>query len=515
MDRKHLYHVYTKHERSAYFLPQVEPRLRVYIHKRIPDNSSQSQVLEQVQELVKEVKELQIAEQDCTPEPENQKEWIKRKRDNQKGSITALLGYILFVKKRVRLDKYLINLQRYFPEADFDDICQISLIVISRPTKFLKNFSAEPDEPNWFESLCQYSDNKFQTFVTDEIRRIVGDKGERTNLGVLNRTSPSKVETIVGEQFKKDGEYFNQLVLLHQCFQELVKTEDNATKEPKSDRKVKEFITNHPKPEHYDALLARYRERKTEQDRDIADRAEVTKLLEDLGNSVRNYFQPTGGARSLDEPLGEDDTSVTLVEMQEAPVTIISPEQELALELLRQNSPSCVDGSLKFGIAKKPDRKLEKIRLADLTFFLLDGLGLTQIEAGRELNRGFTVLGKRRTKAILTIAKEFYFRYENQTPTKDISAETLDPYKNYIEPIFEDYYAEMAIDLLAEVTASTTESSIVDVFIQCIEARWQFEFKPDGEGLSKVYAFVQRQQTMGKWGDGDKIHKSLRLNKAE
>jgi hypothetical protein len=492
MDRKHLYQIYTKHERYAYFVSQVEPKLQRYARNRIPDGSLPSEVLAAVQRLVEEVQQLPLERKDYT---DTQK--------NQSGSITALIGYTLFRKRRVRLDRTLEILQRYFQGTDLDDVCQFSLVVISNSAKFLRNFQAEPD---WYESLCRYSHNKFPKSLTDELRRLAGDKFQRTNLGVLYRTSPGKVATIVGEQFKQGGGYYNRLVLLHQCFQEAVT--------------AKEFITNDPQPVNYDALLARYRTVRAEQDLEIVDRKEVTELLADLSDSARNYYQPTGGARSLDEVVyaGEESTSDTVGDKQEAPVSMSqedSEKRELALELLRQNSPSCVEESLKSGIATKLDRKLEKIRLADLTFFLLDGLGLTQIEAEGELKRNFTVLGKRRSKAILTLAREFYFRYENQTPTKDISAEILDRYKNYIEPIFEDYYAEMAIDLLAEVTGDTMQSSIVEAFIQRIETQWQFRFKPEGGGLSKVYTFVQQQQNRGKWDDDDKIHKSLRLNKTE
>jgi hypothetical protein len=449
------------------------------------------------------------------PEPKHQKERTRQQReqDNQRNSITALLGYTLFVKRKVRLNKYLINLQRYFSDTSLDDVCQFSLIVISQPTKFLNNFRAEP---NWYESLCLYSQNKFPRSLTDELRRVAGDKFQRTNIGVLYRTSPKRIATIVAEQFKKGGDEFNRLVLLHQCFQELVKTEKVTPNAPKSADKAKKFITNEPKPEHYDALLARYRERKNELDLDIVDRAEVTELLENLSNSVRNYYHPTGGALSLDTPMSEGEKStsvVTLGEMQEAPMTGISLEdsekQDLALELLRQKSPkSAVAGT-------EPERKSEKARLADLTLFLLDGLDLTQIEAGAELERDFTVIGKRRKTEIAKLAKELYLRYEKLPPVKEIPAEILDRYINYIDPICEDYYLELARDLLNEAIASTTGGSIVNEFVHQIETCWQFKFKPEGAGLAKVYAFVRGQQQPENWADESKIHQDLWLKQGD
>jgi hypothetical protein len=504
MDRKHFYHIYAKHERRAYFSPCLEPRLQRYIHQRMP-NSSPSEVIEAAQELVQEVRELPLERKNYTYTQKNQSE-----------SITALLGYTLFVRKKVRLDKTLAILQRYFSDTNLDDVCQFTVMVISQPNKFLNNFQAEPD---WYESLCSYSHNKFPKSLTDELRRVAGDKIKRTNLGVLYRTSPKKIATIVAEQFKRGGDDFNRLVLLHQCFQELVKTEENPPNVPKPARQAKEFATNEPKPEHYDALLARYRERKNEQYLDIIDRAEVTQLLEYLGNSVRSYYQPTGGAISLDTPMSEGEKStsvVTLGEMQEAPMTGMSLEagekQELALELLRQKSPSNDAGSLGFGIASgKPDRKLEKAKLLDLTLFLLDGLDLTQIEAGKELERDFTVIGKRRKKEIAKLGKELYLRYEKLPPVKEIPAEILDRYINYIDPICEEYYLKLAIDLLDETIASTTSGSIVGEFVNRIETRWQFRFKPDGEGLAKVYAFLRGQQHHENWADESKIHQDLRV----
>jgi hypothetical protein len=523
MDRKHLYQLYTKHERSAYFVPQVEPRLRLYIHKYLPDGSSTDQVIEQARILVEAVRELPVQWQDCTDtdEQKKQKEFIiqLRKQKNQSDSMTALLGYTLFAKKKVRLDKDLKNLQRYFPETNFDDICQFSLIVISRPTKFLKNFRAEPD---WYESLCKYAHNKFPKSLTDECRRVAGNIFQRTNLGVLSRTFPRTIATIVAEQFKRDGDYFNRLILLHQCFQELVKTEKITPNEPKSARKVKEFITNEPKPEHYDALLARYRERKTEQHLDIADRAEVTELLEDLSNSVRNYYQPTGGAESLDQvlyPGGNATSDVTLGAMQEAPMTSISSEaseiQTLALDLLRQNSLSYTGVNLRLGILAEPDLELEKVRLMDLKLFLLNGLDLNQTKVGEEVDLLQYEICREVKKEIARLAKELYFRYEKIPPVKKISAEILDRYMNYIEPLCEDYYAELAIDLLERTIASTTGGSIVDEFIHRIETRWQFRFKPEGGGLAQVYAFVRQQQHHQNWDDESKIDKDLRLKKKD
>jgi hypothetical protein len=132
------------------------------------------------------------------------------------------------------------------------------------------------------------------------------------------------------------------------------------------------------------------------------------------------------------------------------------------------------------------------------------------------------------------LGKELYFRYENIPPTTQLSAEIQHEYIRYIEPICEDYYAELAMDILAEVTTNTAESSIVDSlsilqrqtlrerdatrterlrqrFIDRIEADWQFQFKPEGAGFDRVYTFIREQQQRGQWDNEQKIHPSLRL----
>jgi hypothetical protein len=483
MDRKHLYHIYAKHQQSAYFKPYLEPKLQRYIDRRIPTDSLPSEVIEWVQQLVEEVRGLPIERKNYT-----------EIQQYQSGAITALLGYTLFAKRRVRLDRNLHHLQRHFPEVDWDDICQFSLVIVSNPAKFLQNFQAQPD---WYESFCRYSENKFPKSLIDELRRIAGNNFQRTNLGLLVRTSPTQITTIITEQFNKDGVDFSRLMLLHQCFQETVKAGI--------------FITKAPKPEHYDALLARYRSLNTERNLDIIDRTEVTKLLEILSNSTRNFYQPTGGARSLDEVAyaGDKFTSeVTIGDLQAAPVLISledAQKRELVLELLLQDLPKS-DAT-----TTESDRKLVKARSIDLQLFLTYGLDLDRTEVGKELDLPQYTISRQVLGKIAMLAKELYLRDENLPPIKQIPAEILNGYIDYVEPLCADYYARLAIDLLAETIASTTTASIVERFIETIETRWQMQFKPDGGGLSKVYAFIRRQQQHGNWDDESKIHKSLRV----
>jgi hypothetical protein len=501
MDRQHLYQIPGSIEKSPYLLWYVDPQLRRYIDKRILDDCSPSsgaglQVLKIAQKLVEEVQQLPL-----------EREKYTYTEKSQSGAITALIAYSLFgVKERtgknllirkIRLNREMENLERYFQGTDLKDIYQVSLVIISNSAKFVRNFRFEPD---WYVSFCGYSYEKLSKSLADELRLLAGVGFKRTNLGLLYRTCPSTLANLL-QRSESNQARRDRSLLLHKCFQETVK--------------AKTFITKDPQPTHYDALFDRYRERKQEQGLDLGDRDETKALLTDLGNMVRNYHHPTGGALPLDAPASTTD--VTFGEMQADPREGVSLEdrerRELALAPLRRNFPVDLGGRSEQFELTKLDRKLDKARLTDLILFLLDGLGLTQMEVGEEFERHFASIGKRRTNEIARLAKELYFRNEHQTPTKDVSAEILARYMSYVEPLCVDYYAEMALDLLERVIESTTESSIVDRFVEEIEAHWRFRFKPEGGGLAKVYAFVQRQQQHGNWDDESKIHEDLRLKR--
>jgi hypothetical protein len=466
MERQYLYHIPQSIDYPPYLQWHVDARLRRYIHQRISDDrSSPAEVLETAQILVQEVQQLDS----------NPKEQYALPEQNLSGSITALLAHSLFRKRRVRLDSYVEILQRYFPLTELSDVYQISLIVISRPAQFLRNFQPGVD---WYPSLCRYSHAKFPKSLTDELRRFAGDDFKRTNLGLLNRASFSLIETCLRQSGDK-GKYVDRLLLIYQCIRETVEAQT--------------FTTKNPQPAHYDALLERYQQRKQETDLEIVDRQEAIDLTTYLSNIVRNHYQPTSGALSLDLP-GNSNPNVTLGDLQVDPKEHISLEE---LEKTRQARELLYDNS---------HTKL------DLIFFFLYGLRLNQTEVGKELDSAQDRISKQCKCEIARLAKQLYLRYENKSQTTQLSAEIQHEYIGYVKPICEDYYAELAIDILAEVSASTTESSIVDRFIQRIETNWQFQFKPEGVGLNRLYTFVREQQHQGQWDDEDKIHPSLRRN---
>jgi hypothetical protein len=467
MDRKHFYEIPESNEHHPYLKWHVDPRLRRYVHQRIPDDYLPIQVLGIAQILVEEVQKLDLV--GVASPLENRQHYTLPER-NLSGSMTAFLSHILFSERKVRLVSMVELLKYHFQGTELRDVYQVSLVIISHPSKFLRNFQPQLD---WYGSLGWYSHNKFQKSLIDELRKLAGDDLKRTNLGLLNRCSPSRLETCL-KQLGERGERLEGLLLLHQCFQEVVV--------------ANQFITNDPQAVHYDALLARYRERKQVTDLEIVDREAVRELLADLGNMIRNDRQQI--PRSLDAPLSNDDELGTLGDLAADVRESISLEncelQELALDLLRKNSI--------VHIASIPaNRQLDKSRLADCILFLLYGLRLTQEEAGLELDCNQSTIGRRHDRQIARLAQEFYLGYHKLPATTQISIEMLDEYGKYIESLCEDYYAELAMDLLTVVIETKPKFSVVEGFIDLVETQWQFMFKPGGAGLRRIDTFVRER----------------------
>jgi hypothetical protein len=450
MKREQLYHIPERTKSRPYLRWYLDPRLRRYICGLIPDDYLPFQVVKVAQDLVEEIQQLKLEFKE-----------YQLPQQNLSGSMTALLAHILFLEQNVRLDKHHESLERHFQGTELRDLYQVSLVVMCTPGRFLANFEPEGD---WYTSLCSYSHNKFRKSVSDELRVLAGGSFGRTNLGLLKRTSSEYLEIAI-DRTEKRGTRFSSLKLLHVCLQDAVKAKD--------------FVTKKPQADHYDRLLVLYRERKKEADLEIADRIQLEKVLKELSTIVRNYYQLPSW--SFDLPLMKDvESGATRGDNFEDPREGRSIEYDdlkaKGWELFSQNSRSIAP----------------KIRLADLSIFLLDGLGLTQTEVGIELGCHFSVIGRRRSSQIAKLAKALYLNYENLPPTTDVSIEIINAYKDYIDPLCEEYYLQLAIDLLAEVTESTKAAKIVDVFVDRIQSHWQFQFQPAGIGLEKVAAFVRR-----------------------
>jgi hypothetical protein len=429
----------------------IDARLRRYINTRIPEAYSSLQVLAIAQILVSEVRQLPQLVGAASPP--------------QRGCITALLAYILF--KHPELGRKTQNqlrtsiferLQSHLQGLEFGDIYQTGLELISEPANFLQNFRPELD---WYFSLIEYSHSNFLRSLGDELRSKLRNRNlNRSNLGMLNGCKSSRLKkllTLWGEQ----GDRFCGLVVLHECFQELVKAE--------------KFITNKPQPAHYDDLLARYRERSVGVNFEIADRDRAIELLQYLGNSLRNYKQP--GVIYLDAPLDQEQPDTTLgdilEDLQPESQRIVVPEyyeiQELALNLIHQNE-------------------------LDLRLLLLYGLNLTQDDAGIELSCNQSTIGRHRTKLLEKLAEELYLTY-NKLPTKtNIPIEIRAKHIKYMNSLCEDYYADLTTRILTEIIRSESiQSNIQSLFIDQLETQWQFKFKPDSMGASKAAEFVQRR----------------------
>ncbi len=449
MERKHLYQIPQSIAHSPYLRWYVDPNLRRYIDRRIPQDYSPAQILDILKISIAEVRQLSLERKDHT----------LADRDLS-GSMTAFLAYILFAqRKTIHLNSFLEILDRYFPATELADLYQISLLVISQPSKFLHNFDL-PASGDWYPSLYRYSHNKFPQCLIDELRRLAGDKFKRTNLGILARTTCPQL----GQKEKQPIR--DRLLLLHQCFQAAVI--------------AGEFNTKNPRAADYDVLLALYRERQQDEDLDIVDRDQVQQLLTNLSHAVRNYYQPTSGALSLDTPIGDDDCSQTIGDLQVDLSQSIDLDdrhkRDLALDLLNRN--------LVVGVPSPVENRL---------FLFRYGLGLTQAEIGIELGCNQSTIGRQHDRTIAKLAKELYFAYEQKPSITQVLIEILDEYIEYLKLVCEDYYTDLVMNILTETIHTSTRSSIVDQFVDRLETNWQFRFKPNSGGLNKVYTFVERR----------------------
>ncbi|WP_310489961.1 hypothetical protein [Chamaesiphon sp. VAR_69_metabat_338] len=454
MDRQHFYQIPTPIDRHPYLQWHVDPRLRRYIYQRIPDDLAGSQVVGIAQILVVELCELSSLDlPSYTPA-----------QRCLSGCITALLAQTLFLSRGIgskvhsQIRRQIFEpLKFHCQEVELSDIYQTGSIVICHPAQFLRNF--QPDRLDWYQSFTTYSYYKFRQSLIDRLRTLPNATDfKRTNLGLLYRSS---IEAALREH-EREGSRFEGLLLLHQCFREAVI--------------AKQFVTNNPQLNHYDALLARYRSQPASVQLAIVDRAMAIELLQYLGNILRNYKQI--GTYSLDIPVGEPDSGTNFGDLQAAPQVSGTSEdcetRERAIQLFDRQPPNCI-------------------------FLLVFGLDLDQTEAGIELGVHQTTIGRQSKREISKLAQEFHLDRTPVESERELSAEILAKYINYLTWVCENYYPTLLADLLAEIIEEDRiESRIMSVFIDRIETQWQFKFKPDGVGLQKIAAFIQQHQQIGK-----------------
>jgi hypothetical protein len=378
------------------------------------------------------------------------------------GCITALLAHILFsASGRAKIRTQIFNpLQHHSTQIELEDVYQIALDIICQPIHFLANF--QPDPVNWYASLVRYSNYRFDRLLIDRIRSLPEMSGfKRTNLGLLARTSPRRIEIALTQQGEKDRR-LQQLLWLHQCLVDVVGAGG--------------FDTRNPQSVHYDNLSARYLEQCDGLvDVAIDNRATLIKLVEHMGIAIRNYLQPRSDAldRSIDRNNAEGTALIDLIPDPS------HRQQRLEFRILKQD---VVELSAKLAI--------DSDRL--LMFFY--GLELTQEEVGIELDCNQTTAKRRHDRCFKQLAKDLHAKIFRD---EDLSIELLDVIVDALATIHEDIYPELLVEILALTIADVKiiEPCIIELFIDCLQQRWEFNFKPAQMGLTKATTFVSCRST--------------------
>jgi RNA polymerase sigma factor (sigma-70 family) len=381
------------------------------------------------------------------------------------GCVTALLAHILFSGSgRARIRSQIFQpLQYHSIQIELADIYQIALGIISEPIKFLANF--QPDSANWYGSLVRYSNYRFDRLLIDRLRSFPGMSGfKRTNLGLLARATPRRIETALIQQGERDVR-LQQMLLLHGCLVEVIAAGN--------------FETRNPQSVHYENLSARYLQQCDSVELVIDDRATLLKLLEYMGTVIRNYLQPQTDA--LDRSVGNSDANgISLLDLIPDAINL---DRLLESRILKQD---ILDLSSQLPID------------SDRLLMLFYGLDLTQSEVGIELNCNQTTAKHRHDRCLKQLAKDLHVKiFDDQ----NLSIELLDAMIDRLKLICEDIYAEILLavvdaiitdlDPITSGTAKLNESKIVELFIDRIHHRWQFKFKPTQMGLTKATTFVR------------------------
>ena len=65
-----------------------------------------------------------------------------------------------------------------------------------------------------------------------------------------------------------------------------------------------------------------------------------------------------------------------------------------------------------------------------------------------------------------------------------------------LKEVYEDHYPELLVGILVDVAKSNALEQVSQVFIDRIQADWQFEFDVEGRGLAKAKAFVESRSRL-------------------
>ena len=386
--------------------------------------------------------------------------------------LTALFSHIFFsARGQAKIRATILNpLQYHAAQIDVGDVYQIGLIILSQPVQFLENF--ESADAGWYCNLLKYSNTRFDRVLIDRVRSLPGMSGfKRTNLGLLARSSPRRVKLALIAAGERDPR-LAQMILIHHCLVEITGEEkDEATSAKKVKApSAKKFDTKDPQFLHYHNLLARYKEECSEVDLAIDDCATLIKLVEYMAKVVRNYLQPQPD--SLDRSIGTNDADgISLIDLI-PDLTTSSPSLESSI--LKQN---LFDVSI--------DLSIENDRL--LMFFY--GLQMTRIEVGIELDCEPYPAYYRHLRCLQGFAKELHTQ---DFPNEELSSERLNSIVNELKVFYEGIYVGLLDEIVKDVKIlSTNLATIITLFIDRVEQRWQFKFKPNQNALIKTINFVK------------------------
>jgi hypothetical protein len=436
-------------DRHPYLQWHVDYQSKQYIQRLIEDKTTDPEVAAIAQLLVNQL---------LQSDPE-------RLAPNLRNSIAALLANLLLSRRQQRTHADLASIFRLVKQhgstMTLDEVYALGLNILCQPERFLKNF--EPQSKDWFSSLIAYIPNKFKGDLVDRLRSILGQDFNRTNLGLLARCSPTRMKTALIEAGER-GTRLEKMLEVHQCLKETVA--------------AKLFETRNPQIVHYEALLTRYREWVDRENNSIPDVNSLRNILDLMGNITRSYERsltdPADRADSLDRPIGNglDASTSTLGDLYVDPVADVSSlETTSERQKLRQRIAYVLSNSL------------------DPLLMLVDGLNLTQAEAGKELGRNQATVLRRRNRLLVKLAEELAVELLPNAET--LTAKQLEEIASYVAACVKDYYQELLMGIVIDIEATLAEDKdIATRFIEVIEDRWQFDFIYEGSGAIKAREFV-------------------------
>ncbi len=294
------------------------------------------------------------------------------------------------------------------------------------------------------------------------MRSILGQDFNRTNLGLLARCSPTRMRTVLIEAGEKGGR-LEQMLEVHQCLKETIA--------------AKLFETRNPQIVHYEALLARQREQVDGANSSIPDLDSLKNTLDLMGNATRSYERsltdPVNRADSLDRNVNKDGNSTaTLGDFYIDPAADSDSKGTTAEQQeLRQRIAQFLSNS------------------SDPIFLLIDGLNLTQAEAGKELGCNQSTVMRRRDRLLLKLAGQLALELTPNVET--LTAKQLEEIASYIAACVKDYYLELLMGIVIDIEATRIgDNETIAKFTDIVCDRWRFIFIPEEVGLIKAREFV-------------------------